>query len=122
MMGKRDQVPEHPELAAALNAIKTQRGFTNARLARLAGVSRRHVQVALNGRNITIAILKKLMSALRIETIEIGELAAVTATAPGVNTTMLMEVAGRIESGLNEISEAASSLRAYATDPKKNRS
>jgi len=104
----------HPELGAALKALKEARGVSQARLARIAGVSRRHVSVALAGGNITISILKKLMRALRAESIPIGELAAVSGDLAGVDAAVLVAVADQLDHGIGTISAAATSLRMYS--------
>jgi transcriptional regulator with XRE-family HTH domain len=106
---------QHPELGAALKALKEARGVSQARLARIAGVSRRHVSVALAGGNITISILKKLMRALRAESIPIGDLTAVSGELDGVDAAVLVAVADQLDQGLETISAAATSLRMYST-------
>src|ERR1051326_5630458 len=98
---------QHPELGAALKALTEARGVSQARLARIAGVSRRHVSVALAGGNITISILKKLMRALRAESIPIGELSAVSGELAGVDAAVLVAVADQLDHGIGTISAAA---------------
>lgn len=105
---------QHPELGAALKALKEARGVSQARLARIAGVSRRHVSVALAGGNITISILKKLMRALRAESIPIGELVEVSGELGGVDTSVLVAVADQLDHGVDTISAVATSLRMYS--------
>jgi len=105
---------EHPELAAALKALKEARGVSQARLARNAGVSRRHVSVALRGGNITIAVLKKLMRALGAQTLSIGKLTGVSGEMDGVDTAVLVAVADQLDHGIGTISGAAMSLRMYS--------
>jgi len=107
----------HPELAAALTALKEARGMSEARLARTAGVSRRHVSIALAGANITVAVLKKLMRALGAETVPIGELTAVSGESAGVDAAVLVGVADQIDRGVEAISAAATSLRRCAKPP-----
>src|ERR1051326_7989155 len=105
---------QHPELGAALKALTEARGVSQARLARIAGVSRRHVSVALAGGNITISILKKLMRALRAESIPIGELSAVSGELAGVDAAVLVAVADQLDHRIGTISAAATSLRMYS--------
>ena len=100
----------HPELAAALNALKEAQGLSQARLARRAGLSRRHVSMALAGGNITIAVLKKLMHALGAETVPIGALGFDDLTGAGL-------VADQIERGIQALSALASTLRRHAKPP-----
>ncbi|HKS21197.1 MAG TPA: helix-turn-helix transcriptional regulator [Thermoanaerobaculia bacterium] len=106
--------PQHPELGAALKELKEKRGVSQSRLARIAGVSRRHVSVALGGGNITILILKKLMRALRAESVPIGELTTVTGELAGVDAAVLVAVADQLDHGVETISAAATSLRMYS--------
>jgi len=105
---------QHPELGTALKALKEARGVSQARLARIAGVSRRHVSVALAGGNITISILKRLMRALRAESIVIGDLAAVSGELGGVDAAVLVAVADQLDHGMETISAATTSLRMYS--------
>jgi transcriptional regulator with XRE-family HTH domain len=106
--------PQHPELGNALKKLKEERGVSQARLARIAGVSRRHVSVALGGGNITILILKKLMRALRAQSVPIGELSAVSGELAGVDAAVLVAVADQLDHGIGTISAAATSLRMYS--------
>lgn len=105
---------EHPELGAALKALKEARGVSQARLSKISGVSRRHVSVALGGGNVTIRILKRLMRALRAESIPIGDVKAVSGQVDGIDPAVLLSVADQLEQGIGVISAAATSLRLYA--------
>jgi len=104
----------HPELGAALRALKEKRGLTQARLARIAGLSRRHVALALAGGNITISVLKKLMRALQAEFIDIGQVEKVNTHLTNVNPAVLLAIAEQIEQGMTIAAGAAATLRTYA--------
>src|SRR6266852_4288708 len=79
----------HPELGKALRELAADRGLSQKRLAYIAGVSRRHVALALAGGNITVTILKKLMRALQADTLPLGELGSLTALSVGVSAAIL---------------------------------
>lgn len=107
----------HPELGQALQRLKDARGITQARLAKIAGVSRRHVALALQGGNITISILKKIMAALQTETVSVGPVVTVSGSVAGMNPGVLLSAAQQIEQGVTVIAAAAASLRTYAHPP-----
>lgn len=107
----------HPELGQALQRLKEARGITQARLAKIAGVSRRHVALALQGGNITVTILKKIMAALQAETIDLGPVMTASGSVAGMNPGVLLSAAQQIEQGVTAIAAAAASLRTYAHPP-----
>lgn len=107
----------HPELGQSLQQLKDVRGITQARLAKIAGVSRRHVALALQGGNITISVLKKIMAALQTETVHIGPVMTVSGSVAGMNPGVLLSAAQQIEQGVTAIAAAAASLRTYAHPP-----
>jgi len=107
--------PPHPELGAALSALKAARGVSQQRLAKLAGVSRRHVALALSGGNITITILKKLLSALHATDIALGPLATAHGTLDGLNPSVLLAAAQQIEQGVTLLAATAANLRGHAS-------
>jgi transcriptional regulator with XRE-family HTH domain len=106
--------PPHPELGAALHALKEKRGLTQVRLARISGVSRRHVALALAGGNVTITVLKKLMHALQADSIQIGEVERLGTQLGNVSPSVLLAIAEQIERGMTIAAGAAATLRTYA--------
>jgi transcriptional regulator with XRE-family HTH domain len=107
----------HPELGQDLQRLKQARGITQARLAKIAGVSRRHVALALQGGNITVTILKKIMAALQAESIDLGPVMTASGSVAGMNPGVLLHAAQQIEQGVTVIAAAAASLRTYAVPP-----
>jgi transcriptional regulator with XRE-family HTH domain len=107
----------HPELGQDLQRLKQARGITQARLAKIAGVSRRHVALALQGGNITVTILKKIMAALQTESIDLGPVVTASGSIAGMNPGVLLSAAQQIEQGVTVIAAAAASLRTYAHPP-----
>jgi transcriptional regulator with XRE-family HTH domain len=105
--------PPHPELGAALTALKEARGMTASRLARLSGISRRHVVLALQGGNISMTVLKAIMRALQADTIDLGDL-TIHGREPGIHPTMLITAAEQIERSVAMAAGVAASLRTYA--------
>ncbi|MBV8543750.1 MAG: helix-turn-helix transcriptional regulator [Acidobacteria bacterium] len=62
------------EAGAAIQARRIQKGFTQAKLARLAEVSRRHVAAVERGANVSLAILVRLSAALDLRDLTVGSL------------------------------------------------
>jgi transcriptional regulator with XRE-family HTH domain len=61
-------------LGETVRSTRIKRGFTQARLARLAGVSRRHLAALEKGANVSINVLQKVASVLDLSEINLGEL------------------------------------------------
>jgi transcriptional regulator with XRE-family HTH domain len=65
---------EHPEVGEQLRTAAERLGLSQNQVSKLSGVSRRHVGVAFKGGNISLTQLKKLVKALKLESISLGEL------------------------------------------------
>lgn len=61
-------------LGDVVRETRIKKGFTQARLARLAGVSRRHLAALEKGANVSVAVLKKVAAVLELQEIELGDL------------------------------------------------
>jgi HTH-type transcriptional regulator / antitoxin HipB len=61
-------------LGETVHATRIKRGFTQAHLARLAGVSRRHLAALEKGANVSINVLRRVASVLDLAEIDLGEL------------------------------------------------
>jgi transcriptional regulator with XRE-family HTH domain len=59
--------------AAAIQTARVRRGLTQQRLARVSGVSRKHISAAERGKNISCDVLKKLMAALELAEVEFDD-------------------------------------------------
>jgi transcriptional regulator with XRE-family HTH domain len=80
-------------LGETVRATRVKRGFTQAHLARLADVSRRHLAALEKGANVSINVLRKVASVLDLAEIDLGELTVQTpksASSP-VNITLLAD-------------------------------
>ena len=62
------------KLGDVIKETRTQKGFTQAELARMAGVSRRHLAAMEKGANVSIAVVNKVAAVLGLTEIQIGEL------------------------------------------------
>lgn len=62
-------------LGDAVREARIRKGLTQARLAKLAGVSRRHLAALEKGANVSISILQRVASVLELTEIHIGGLA-----------------------------------------------
>jgi len=107
------EAPEHPEIAADLREAQGKKGYSNARLARLSGISRKHLDEVLKGSNVSVRILKKVMAALQMEHISLGEMAA-SGGLQGVSPDVLLAIADEMEQVVAPLSQLIGTLRAYA--------
>jgi transcriptional regulator with XRE-family HTH domain len=80
-------------LGDAVREARIRKGLTQARLARLAGVSRRHLAALEKGANVSINVLKKVATVLELHEIQLGDLSLHSGSAdqPGLNVPMLMD-------------------------------
>jgi transcriptional regulator with XRE-family HTH domain len=88
-------------LGETVRSTRIKRGLTQARLARLAGVSRRHLAALEKGANVSILVLRKVASVLDLSEINLGELTVQTSTsaANGVNMTILADTIREAHAG-----------------------
>jgi transcriptional regulator with XRE-family HTH domain len=61
-------------LGDVVRETRIKKGLTQARLARLAGVSRRHLAALEKGANVSVAVLKKVAAVLDLQEIQLGDL------------------------------------------------
>jgi transcriptional regulator with XRE-family HTH domain len=61
-------------LGDVVREARIKRGLTQAGLARLAGVSRRHLAALEKGANVSVAVLRRVASVLNLREIDLGEL------------------------------------------------
>ncbi len=80
-------------LGETVRSTRIKRGFTQARLARLADVSRRHLAALEKGANVTILVLRKVAAVLDLGEIDLGELVVKTSSSPAssVNIPLLAD-------------------------------
>jgi transcriptional regulator with XRE-family HTH domain len=87
-------------LGETVRSTRIKRGFTQARLARLAGVSRRHLAALEKGANVSINVLQKVASVLDLSEINLGELTVQTATSDSsVNMSILADTIREAHAG-----------------------
>src|SRR5438874_4602128 len=61
-------------LGDVVRETRIKKGLTQAHLARLAGVSRRHLAALEKGANVSVAVLRKVAAVLDLKEIQLGEL------------------------------------------------
>src|SRR6185369_17058540 len=59
-------------LGETVRESRIRKGLTQARLARMAGVSRRHLAALEKGANVSISVLKKVAAVLELTEIQLG--------------------------------------------------
>jgi transcriptional regulator with XRE-family HTH domain len=80
-------------LGQIIRAARIKQGLTQARLARLAGVSRRHLAALEKGANVSVLVLKKVAAVLELTEIDLGEVTLKTTrpAAAAINMPLLAE-------------------------------
>jgi len=80
-------------LGETVRATRIKRGLTQARLARLADVSRRHLAALEKGANVSINVLQKVANVLDLSEINLGTLTVKTpaSSASSVNLSILAD-------------------------------
>lgn len=88
-------------LGETVRAARLERGLTQERLARLAGVSRRHLAALEKGANVSVAVLRKVATVLELTEISLGELTVRTdqSTSTSVNMPVLAETIREAHAG-----------------------
>src|ERR1051326_2816122 len=72
-------------LGDVVRETRIKKGLTQARLARLAGVSRRHLAALEKGANVSIAVVEKIAAVLDLQEIQLGEVSLRTTTSGNEN-------------------------------------
>jgi len=75
-------------LGETVRNTRIKKGLTQAKLARLAGVSRRHLAALEKGANVSVLVLKKVASVLDLTEINLGPLLLHAAKDPSVQVNM----------------------------------
>ena len=78
-------------LGDTVREARLRKSLTQARLAQLAGVSRRHLAALEKGANVSVAILERVAGVLELSEISIGDLALRKDTTHGVNVALLTD-------------------------------
>jgi len=88
-------------LGQIIRAARIKKGLTQARLARLAGVSRRHLAALEKGANVSVLVLKKVAAVLELTDIDLGDVTVHTTrpTAPPINLPLLQETLHEAHTG-----------------------
>ena len=79
-------------LGDTIREARIRKGLTQARLAKLAGVSRRHLAALEKGANVSVSILERVCAVLELTEIDIGDLhLRATSADRGVNVPLLTD-------------------------------
>ena len=80
-------------LGETVRSTRIRRGLTQAKLARLAGVSRRHLAALEKGANVSISVLRKVAAVLELTEIDVGGVSLRTRpdTEGSVNVPLLAD-------------------------------
>src|SRR5437588_1433637 len=68
-------------LGDIVRETRIKKGLTQAKLPRLAGVSRRHLAALEKGANVSVAVLRKVAAVLDLQEIQLGDLSLLTASS-----------------------------------------
>src|SRR5260370_22734943 len=80
-------------LGETVRSTRIRRGLTQAKLARLAGVSRRHLAALEKGANVSVNVLRKVAAVLDLTEIDLGGISIRTRpdAESGVNVPLLAD-------------------------------
>lgn len=80
-------------LGETVRQARIRKNLTQAKLARLAGVSRRHLAALEKGANVSVAVLKKVATVLELNEIQVGDLSlrGTDADSQAVNVPLLTD-------------------------------
>lgn len=78
-------------LGDIIREARIRKGLTQARLAKMAGVSRRHLAALEKGANVSVSILQRVAAVLELEEIQLGHLSLRAAEKPAVNVPLLTD-------------------------------
>jgi transcriptional regulator with XRE-family HTH domain len=96
-----------------LNARRELLGLSIKRLAKLSGISRRWIVCAEQGSNITIDVLRKLMQAMKMTIINIGQGMTIDAGPTIHDTASLAEAVDDITRSVQLAQQAADRIRTF---------
>jgi SOS-response transcriptional repressor LexA len=78
-------------LGETVREARIRKNLTQARLAKLAGVSRRHLAALEKGANVSVSILQRVAAVLELNEIQIGDLSLRSSDDRGVNVPLLTD-------------------------------
>lgn len=114
----RKLYPYAKSIGAQVRDERTRRNLSDSRLARMAGVSRRHLVEMQKGANVTLSITEKVMAALAMENLTFGPDRGLTMSASGRDRAnyrqQLVAATEQMETGVALILTAASAFRQAA--------
>lgn len=79
-------------LGETIREARIRKGLTQARLAKMAGVSRRHLAALEKGANVSVSILQRVAAVLELAEIQLGALSLRSNDIPKVNVPLLTDV------------------------------
>lgn len=114
----RKPYPYADSIGAQVREERNRRNLSDSRLARIAGVSRRHLVELQKGANVTLSITEKVMAALEMETLSFSPDHRLTAPASKMNRAayrqQIAAATEQMETGVALILTAASAFRQAA--------
>ena len=115
----RNPYPYVDSIGAQVREQRIRRNLSDSRLARMAGVSRRHLVELQKGANVTLSITEKVMAALEMETLAFSPDRRLTMPASGMAAAtyrqQVVAATEQIETGVALILTAASTFRQAAS-------
>jgi transcriptional regulator with XRE-family HTH domain len=78
-------------LGDTIRQARLRKSLTQAHLAKLAGVSRRHLAALEKGANVSVSVLQRIAGVLELEEIQLGDLAVKASSKPPLNVPLLTD-------------------------------
>lgn len=86
-------------LGETIKEARVRKGLTQARLAKMAGVSRRHLAALEKGANVSVSILQRVATVLELTEIQLGQLSLRSTDIPKVNVPLLTDAIREARAG-----------------------
>jgi transcriptional regulator with XRE-family HTH domain len=102
--------PELEAISEQFRDAAERLGLSQNQVAKLSGVSRKHVGVALSGGNISVAVLVKLIRVLKINDLELGDV-TLRAERKAVNPHLVEHARTLLDRAAADVRDAAELLR-----------
>ena len=113
MASRTTEAPEHPEVAEDITVAQRGHHLSDVKLARAAGISPRHLREVKRGSNVSLRIVKRLMAALQLRSIRLGDVMQGSGSGEGVSPEVLRMIAHAMRQALAPVLELVEMLEAY---------
>jgi transcriptional regulator with XRE-family HTH domain len=124
--GGKDMAQVNPAIGRQLQEAASRLGISQNKLAKITGISRRHIIWAFQGGNVTVEKIALLMRALSITQLNVGDHAVMAAASDPIDVGTVLRVTediqARLDTFVEEVNRELAELRAVASSSSRQRS